>query len=561
MSGLLERALPIRDDYLEIESIPPAERDQIFDEINQAIARGKLQITRESFQFSPQKKGWTFPLSVNLAALILTALLGSLLYLFYGSSEREMITERSSINYTESQIIGALREESERQLSAKELEIAKIQGAMNNLRNEQSLLLIESEKERARLEEALTEELKKQLDQEEERLIALNMNRNEINEQLQSLRVKLESEYTDQLQRALTQEEERRVQRERELEEEIARAEESLRLAEEERAGLSSDLESQLASRSAVEKEFERLSSQMETEAFLADQINASYTRIAGSLAVRDYTAATGEISALKQFYETRDFAEFPNLQSRKQTDREVLKSITSLIPSEASDIPEPVQPPNLTEATLLLENAGKLYETGELDDAAETIESALGLIPEISSAYELLMSIERARLDRERALFEGKLAEAESNRISEEDLALLAAARSASLSRSNLIDRIDELSFLLDEIQEGLPYARNEEDLLELVSKKVLLKEALASEAVRKEYPDLYSSLDEYMDTYGTIHESIGKTTALEETASLMEALLLEQSHLPSPDDPEQKELYQSILSNLSKFITSPEQ
>ncbi len=605
MSGLLEKAIPIHDQFYEIESIPLSEREQVFEDIDRAINRGKLKITEDTFQFSPLKKGRKFPILVNLSSLAVLLGIGTFLIIYFSLSEKEIISGSSSINLTESQIITALKKESEKQLSEKETEIAKIQTEMETLLSKKDLLLIESENERARLEQALTEKLENQLSLEEERLRELNLNQEAIDERLNALKLRLENDYARELQNSLAAEQEKRQQRERELEEEIIRIEESLNQAQQEKETLSADLNEQQKAQDSAEKEYEILAKTLENEQFLGSQINASFDNITTELLSGNYPEAAEEIKTLSSFIRTEDFSGYPNLLARRKTDSQILETLNQLIPREPPIETVPAPPPVLNEIAALIEEGTRLYNNKQYSDAKETVLKALSLIPDLESGYRMIQAMEELSRKQRMTAFEeevkkgntaflaGKdlsaqenyfnalkisgfqsevlrgiinnlklmgtraaMAEVENNIVSDEDMLFLEYARVDYQNRMKLMNIIRNLGIVMDEIQEGLPYASNEEDMLELLEKKVLLKEILASQMVRKQYPDVYKSLEEYLDTYGIIQESIGKTHALKETASMLNALLKETSYLPSPDDPEQKDLYQEILSDLIRMV-----
>ncbi len=605
MSGLLERATPIHDHFFEIESIPLSERDQVYAEIDRAIDRGKLKITSETFRFSPRKKGRTFPILINLVSLAVLLIVGASLIIYFSISEQEIISNSSSVNLTESRIITALREESEKELTEKESEISRIQTEMDSLLDQKEILLMEAESERIRLEEALARRLEDQLSREEDRLLALNMNQEAIDEQLDSLRSSLQDQYEEELKASLAAEEEKRLRREQELEEEIARMEESLESAQREKETLTADLTEQQRTRSTTEQAFETLTKKLENEQFLDSQINASFDGITQSLQSGNYPRALEEIDTFKTFLSNGNFAEYPALMSRAGTDRRILDTLDTMILLSQPLDGETGPPPVFAEITALIEEGQQHFDSSRFPEAKEAILKALALIPDLQSGYQVLQSMEESERNELMLRFEQEfqkgqraflskndltarqdyynaltltglnsnsileimnnlrsmgarsaIAEVQSNLISDEDLAFLEYARVDYKTRLELMETIRNLDTVMDEIQEGLPYADNEEDLLKLLQKKVLLKEILVSDTVSRESPDVYNSLEEYMDSYGIIQASIGKTLALRETASMLDALLKESIYLPSPDDPEQKDLYQEILSDLTRMV-----
>ena len=95
------------------------------------------------------------------------------------------------------------------------------------------------------------------------------------------------------------------------------------------------------------------------------------------------------------------------------------------------------------------------------------------------------------------------------------------------------------------------------EEDLLELLSIKVLIKEVLASKTVRKDFPDLHNQLESYLEAYGELRESSGRTVILNEIINLMKKLEVGEIYYPSsPMDKSQTESYRLFLTHLQQII-----
>ena len=86
MSGLLKKASSSRfrdPDSFDLDAIPRSEKDKIFEEIDQAIALGKIPISDSTFRFQAAKDDKKLPFLFNIAALILIAVLGSFMYFYF----------------------------------------------------------------------------------------------------------------------------------------------------------------------------------------------------------------------------------------------------------------------------------------------------------------------------------------------------------------------------------------------------------------------------------------------------------------------------------------------
>lgn len=432
MSGLLEKATPLHEQIMEVESIPQAERDHIYADINRSVDRVRIHLLEESIQIHPMKKGRTFPLILNIVTFCTVLLIVVLLFSFFGKSNNQIIASTAALNLTENRIINTLREESDRQLSAKENEIVTIQREMLGLLDEKSLLLIETKRELEELEAELQQKMDQRIGEEEERLQELNWDKEAIDEELNSLRSTLQERYSNQLLGVIAREEEKRFIREKELNGEISRLAEEL-------------------SQANQDKE---------------------------------------ELTRQNRTLEERALSETPALSEEEKARYQ------------------------------------SLIQQGQ--DA-------------LSNAEERLNQLSR------------KLEQQEK-----EEQAFLEQYRIESEKRLNLLTRINGVYTGLRAIPESVWNTSDEADLISLLNQKIYIKEALASDAVRQQYPDVHNRLDEYLDNYGALMENRGKNSALQEVENMLSAIAEEESYLPSADNLQQKELYEEILLKLDRMLQS---
>lgn len=418
MSGLLEKATPLHEDILEIESIPQVERDQIYEEINQAVARVRLHITEDS-QIHPLQKGRTFPLILNVVTFSILLVIIALLFVYFGKSNKQIISSSAALNLTENRIISTLREESDRQLSAKESEIAQIQNQMLGLLNEKNILLLETKQELDQLQKELQQNMDNNIEIEEERLEGLNWDRERIDQELNGLRTELQENYSNELLKIIVQEEEKRITREKDFNEEITLLGEKL-------------------DRAISEKE---------------------------------------ELLRANKALEERSLRATPGIREEEK------------------------------------EQYLSLIEDGQR---------------ELKSTEESMSRLED-QLDQ---------------------------YRRDSESRLKMLVRIDELYQEFGNIPESELVTSGDSDLLGLLNQKIYIKEALAMDTVRQEYPDIYSKLDLYLEDYGSMMERQGYSRALIEVEAMLSALSSEKSYRPHPVTQEEKELLEIITLDLEQLF-----
>lgn len=98
--------------------ISPEEREQVLREIETAIDESRKPETADLYTLRAEKRGWLFPLLINLAAFLLIAA-GVFLLTRYFELRRDSITlRRSSYLSAEGKVIQTLRQESENKLQA-----------------------------------------------------------------------------------------------------------------------------------------------------------------------------------------------------------------------------------------------------------------------------------------------------------------------------------------------------------------------------------------------------------------------------------------------------------
>jgi len=173
-------------------------------------------------------------------------------------------------------------------------------------------------------------------------------------------------------------------------------------------------------------------------------------------------------------------------------------------------------------QAELTATNTELNSENTELEQQARNV----SVMNETLRSERQKLGEEYATLDRERKDLEGRLE------------IFRARARELEAERESLLSQIDSISKLyLNEAGSGAAIdgsGADEDTVMALLQTKLLVKEILASDAVKSQYPDLYDAMDEYFEVYGEQKERAGK-------AGLMQEIIALTGYLSEGRDPEE--------------------
>lgn len=139
---------------------------------------------------------------------------------------------------------------------------------------------------------------------------------------------------------------------------------------------------------------------------------------------------------------------------------------------------------------------------------------------------------------------------------ISSGELARLNEAKIRQQSRTDLLNELSLIEKKYD-FSDGPETDSGDytEKLVFLLNTKILIKEVLASDSIREEYPDLHEKMELYMDAYGKEKEKEGRDAALEEIVAITEYLSKEgvsDISITTPKEERQRELFLQFLQNL---------
>ena len=261
--------------------IPLEEQQEILAGIN-AMAGG-TRIVPEAVVTKASKKGFVFPLFVNIGALVLLGLGFSLLFFLHGHDEQEIRDSSATLGLTERKLIQEIRKETNRQIDEKEKEIddilSKLSATDAEYRDLQASVetLTEAQQERAAYLSNLQEEY-------HDTLSALN------DEKAKILEDSMESEAALRAQ------------------------------AEEKTKELSSAVEQSQADLGAAMEELRRLGAEQERGARVESQVAGFFTSLNSLIDNGRLDEASSTLASVKEFLASPSLQGLRSFEARKQS-------------------------------------------------------------------------------------------------------------------------------------------------------------------------------------------------------------------------------------------------
>ncbi|GEM_PF-2377274 len=405
----------LRDDIpVEVEGFSEEERREIVAQIDQ-VATGNRLGTSEAFtKFEPEKKGSLFPLVVNILAVLLIAagVFGTNYY--FSQRIEELSVKSTQIESAEGKILEEVKKESEQKLKAKESEISKIREDLQQIEQERQTLQENMQAEIEAKEQELQEELRAALSSERRRLESEGVSSEEMQNRLEQFRAQQEERYSAALQEYRSKTMQQLEEKEQELQEAKATAEQILAEAnrekeeilketqereEELRQQFETERERLTAETSEAKEELEQLSEIRQNEQLYRDQINGMYREIQTALEGGDRHTALTKIADMREFLQNVAINEAPSIAKRRDIDQFFLGLLEDQSTKTGTSSPDE----SLLEAAKTIsslrstvEEAQKLQQEGKLYEAKRYFNRATELIPSVSTAVTQLEKINR---------------------------------------------------------------------------------------------------------------------------------------------------------------------
>ena len=577
MSGLLQRAAEFRKQIERrlrheapestADQIGREKEEEVLAEMDAILESNRLAITKETLSYTAHSSGAILPLTINAGAFLLLVGLGALFIWMFDRNEESITSGERTVLTAEGRIIEAVRRAAAEDLSRKEAEIVSIEEELREAVASRATLMIGIEEEIARREESLREELSDELALERQRLRNEGLNDEAISASLAAFEAQKAQELEEELARVSAELEARGAEEEALLQERIEAYRLTLAESEAEQREIQSRLEDELdlardraettaeaaaAGREALDA-LENLDRRRREEQLIQDQILAAYGEVDRAVGRAEYDTALNRLRTLEDYLSKASSASLPTVAERLEIETFIIDSLRELILARRSPPESAAADLRLATVTGLIEEGNSLYDQGEREAAKEQYIAALTTIPLLEQGYRQLQEIEEAsRLTPEIVAAE----------LSPEERRIVDSARRAESRRLALVASLRGLR------EEQRPASGDSgvfsrEALIAVLNTKLLIRQALAADEVRREYPNLYKETEAVFEAYGEIQRREGYSTALEEIVSLTGYLAAGGSGnafaLATAEDERQGELLSRFLSNLEELLRVP--
>ncbi len=563
MKGLLKKAIELRG---KIEPTPPeedgigyAEREEILEEINKIVSQHRIDIETSKTKPKPIKRDIIIPLLINIFAVILLASGIYLLSYVFDKREESYVTKNKEIMSAESKVISTLKEESEKQLNQKNKEIKKIQERLQEIaRQKQNLELTMQQKIKER-EAKLKAQLQEALKREREKLSGKGYSEAEINKRLKYLSAKIKKSNQQELEKYKQETQAELKKKQEEIERLMKTYQSELTKAREEQKRLESfykQKEAELkekyqSEKAALERKTESISAQLfkmkelrRKESLALDRIIGIYKKIQQAMETSDYETAKELLHEQEKLLSNRDMTALPAIKARIPVEKITIDSLKSLIA-------EKIENKRLREYEKLIKNIDKTIKTADYyyrkkqyGKAKYFYTKAMNQIASIKQGYSRLSTMQEQEYKKKLQKTVQEI-ETEANatitNLNSRILNLhsqlenvkkqLAKFKTEKDNRENKLKTFAErLNSLRAEYTRLLNTQRStdntQDQLLSVLETKVLVKQILTSDEIKKRYPTIYEEFEKSFTTYGNANRLAGEKESLSSVNKLLRYL-----------------------------------
>jgi len=386
------------------------ERTQILGEIDSVMEQNRIRINEQTFTMKAQKKGWMFPLMVNLGALILFLLSFFLLSKFFGGSVELDKTNPQTLLLTEARLLEEVRKESELLVNQKNEELEEVRQQLRDIESQKEQIEQRYQLDLEELRSRLFSELELAVEQEKERLRAQGFAEEEIQRRLDEFRRKKEEEVESIIETERKALEEEKSRKEEELNRLSSQYRNELENLEKEKQDLEesytqrlNQLKTEMENRqnetrqelTRAQRELASLAEEREQIERLNSQVSGFYASIQNSLENQNYQEAVKSLDLFKSFIMEGSYQSVPELSSNQDQDLFLINSLKnytlSLMDPEKEAIPGPG-----AAFQDYIDRGQSALERGNWDDALDAFSKALGELPETYGSPALLDGLTR---------------------------------------------------------------------------------------------------------------------------------------------------------------------
>ncbi len=425
MSGLFQKAQEIRNHNKvepgsegefaldEQSGISKEDQQEILEEIEKVSKESRISVTPETMAIKAAKRGFVFPLLVNIFFIVLLAGGGFTLYYFFQRGKTVLMEGGSAIASAEGKLIKELKKESEAALQAKNREINQIQSQLEDIDKQRLELQTNMDEKVATREAELRSTLDAELDAERERLRQQGISEADITSRLNAIETEKAAAFQQELDTFKREAEEDRLRDEENLkalqdeyQQNLAQAEADRKRVREEAAAREAELRSQLDARTEeleqatleAKAELNQLAAQAEKQTLAVGQLTGFYSQVKEYIQGGDFDGALENLDAIKEYLDDPSVATLPNMLQRRDIELFVVDSISSLVKGEMQKTD--VDTTSLIASADLLNDmknrvieGDELFRQGDTGTAEAKYREALNLMPEINKAHSYFLS------------------------------------------------------------------------------------------------------------------------------------------------------------------------
>jgi chemotaxis protein histidine kinase CheA len=404
----------------ETEGISAEERLKIVARIDRIVARSRIEVSPETLAYTPKRNGAVLPLLSNLAifAVVIAAIF--LTSRLLDRQEQSLASGKETVLTAESQVIAALKQESEQQLQQKDNAIADIQQKLQSVSKEREQLRSQADTAVQARAKELQADYDRRLAEEKARLEKQGVSQADIQSQLAQFEQAERKKYDDNLAAARLQAEADLAAKDRQITSLSAQYDRELSAARQDKQKLQdqlnqkqAELQSQFqqrqqqleSDRAKVTDELVRLQKERAQEQLVLDQILSGYERVNRSIAAVNYPQALKDLDSLRAYFNQTAVAALPAVQRRRDVEMFLIGSLDELIRNRQSQAS--VDTAALLEASAqlkavsdLVARGDALSQAGDMAGAKDAYLSALGRIPSVSRGYGKVEEMRKAAED-----------------------------------------------------------------------------------------------------------------------------------------------------------------
>jgi len=422
----------LRPDELRVEQddeITPEERERVFAQIEEVVARSRLKVTPDTFSFRARKNGGILPVLVNVGAVIVLLVGVALALLLSRRTEQAIVASPVALLSAEGKMVAALKEESKQQLESKDREINSIREKLAGIDQERDRIRQNAETAVREKERQLQEDSARTLEAERARLEASGLSAQAVSARIAAIETAAAARRDTELAAFRAQADADRAAREKVIaglqagyQQDLAQAQAARLQVQSEAARRQSDLEAGYKQKQlALEKDsaatlaaLDTLRQQQAGEQLVLDQVLSWYQKARDQVQAGKPDAARAVLADFRRYLDDPAVASLPAVARRRPVDLFLIDSLDDLVrgqaeqASAADNVQANVQAlaasANLVAAVAALVQQGDaLYQDQAYPRARELYLSALAKIPAVSAGYDRLNEIQKIFSERGR--------------------------------------------------------------------------------------------------------------------------------------------------------------